>query len=336
MELISQAPRNKTIGDNLIIAWSKINSPKYEKIICSISGGSDSDIVLDICHRCDVNKKVDYVWFDTGLEYNATKEHLKWLEQKYGIEIKRCKAIKAIPLSCRHYGQPFLSKRVSNYINRLQQHGFDWVDAPLEELLKKYCKWNDKKNDWVGCKSALMWWCNVYGDKSRLNIQYHKWLKEFLIENPPQFLISDKCCKYAKKDAFKDCIKNKKYELSIIGVRKSEGGVRSIVYKNCFDEKAEGYDEYRPVFWYNNSDKEDYEEHYKIQHSRCYTEYGLKRTGCAGCPFGRNFEQELEVIEKFEPKLFIAVNNIFKDSYEYTRKYREFCKKMNGLVAKQS
>lgn len=63
--------------------------------------------------------------------------------------------------------------------------------------------------------------------------------------------------------------------------------------------------------------------------SKCYTEYGLKRTGCAGCPFGRDFEYELEVIQKYEPKLYKAVNNIFGDSYEYTRKYREFVKKMN-------
>ena len=34
-------------------------------------------------------------------------------------------------------------------------------------------------------------------------------------------------------------------------------------------------------------------------------------------------------MKKYEPKLYKAVNNIFKDSYEYTRKYREFCREMN-------
>lgn len=62
----------------------------------------------------------------------------------------------------------------------------------------------------------------------------------------------------------------------------------------------------------------------------CYTEYGLTRTGCAGCPFGRDFEQELSVIEQYEPKLFKAVNNIFGDSYEYTRKYKAFCEEMKA------
>ena len=59
-------------------------------------------------------------------------------------------------------------------------------------------------------------------------------------------------------------------------------------------------------------------------HSRCYMEYGLKRTGCAGCPYGRNFEEELEIMQQHEPKLFKAVNFVFKDSYEYTRAYRKF------------
>ena len=45
---------------------------------------------------------------------------------------------------------------------------------------------------------------------------------------------------------------------------------------------------------------------------------------CAGCPYGKDFEFELEVIEKYEPKLFKAVNNIFGDSYDYTRRYKAF------------
>ena len=107
-ELLNTCPRNQIIGDNLVRAWSKINSPKYQKIVCSISGGSDSDVMLDIVWRCDKDNKVDYVWFDTGLEYQATKEHLKYLEDKYNIKIKPYKAIKPIPLSCKQYGQPFI------------------------------------------------------------------------------------------------------------------------------------------------------------------------------------------------------------------------------------
>ena len=322
-ELLQTCPVNQIIGDNLVRAWSKINSQKYQQILCSISGGSDSDDMLDIVWRCDKNNKVVYIWFDTGLEYQATKEHLKYLEEKYKITIHPYKAIKPIPISCRMYGEPFLSKQVSEFIQRLQRHDFQWEDEDFDTLYKKYPK----------CKSALEWWCNTKQSK-RLSIVQNKWLKEFIIANPPDFQISNKCCQYAKKDVAHKVLKEGirgylPFDLQIVGIRKAEGGARSTAYKSCFDETDTGCDNYRPLFWYKDSDKGDYEIAYGIEHSKCYTEYGLKRTGCAGCPFGRDFEFELEVIEKYEPKLFKAVNNIFGQSYEYTRAYRSFCEEMD-------
>lgn len=38
-DILNTLPKNKTIVDNFIIAWSKINSSKYKKIVCTISGG---------------------------------------------------------------------------------------------------------------------------------------------------------------------------------------------------------------------------------------------------------------------------------------------------------
>lgn len=72
-EILLNAPANQVIRENMVIARSKINSPLYDSIICSISGGADSDIVLDICTRLDDENKIQYIWFDTGLEYQATK-----------------------------------------------------------------------------------------------------------------------------------------------------------------------------------------------------------------------------------------------------------------------
>ncbi|BFK11872.1 hypothetical protein F140042L4_20300 [Coprococcus phoceensis] len=318
-ELICDCPKNQTILDNLIRAWAIINSPKYEKIVCSISGGSDSDVMLDIVWRCDKENKIDYVWFNTGLEYQATKDHLEYLQEKYNIEIKSYKAIKPIPTSCREYGQPFISKQVSEFVLRLQKHNFQWEDLSYDELVLKYPK----------CKSALAWWCNDKGNGSSFNINRNKYLKEFMIKYPSEFNISNKCCDYAKKNVAHKLMNDNKYDLNIMGVRKAEGGVRAAAYKNCFDDNGGEYDNYRPIFWYTDQDKIDYENAYGVVHSKCYTEYGLKRTGCVGCPYGRDFENELEVVKKYEPKLYKAVCNIFKDSYEYTRKYREFRKNMD-------
>ena len=94
--------------------------------------------MLDIIWRCDKDNKVDFVWFDTGLEYQATKDHLKYLENKYGIEVKSYRAIKPIPTSCKEFGQPFISKFVSEQISRLQRHNFKWEDKSFDELSKEY------------------------------------------------------------------------------------------------------------------------------------------------------------------------------------------------------
>ena len=306
--------RNEAVGKSLLTAYSKLNYCGYKKALCSISGGSDSDIVLDIITKFDNNKIVDYVYFDTGLEYGATKEHIRYLEDKYNIKIETIRPKIPIPLSCKIYGQPFISKHVSEMINRLQNHNFKWEDKSFEVLIKEY----------PNCKSALEWWCNTKPSPSH-NIKQNKLLKEFLIKNPPEFSISQKCCKYAKKDLSHDKLKEG-YDLNITGIRKSEGGVRSTAYKSCFDNTDKGYDNYRPIFWYSDEDKKYYKEFFNITNSKCYTEYGLKRTGCCGCPYGKDNSFELKVLEEHEPKLYKAVTNIFKDSYEYTKLYQEFKK----------
>ena len=314
---IDSLPNNLEIFDSFIKAKAVFGRYEPESIMYSISGGWDSDIMLDLSWRVYGNTG-HYVFFDTGLEYQATKDHLKHLEKKYGIEIEVVKAIMPIPTACRKYGQPFLSKQVSEFIQRLQRHGFQWEDEDFETLCKKY----------PDCKAALRWWCNKYGEKSKFNISYNKYLKEFMIANPPAFKISNKCCSFAKKDVAKKYKKENNISLSVVGIRKAEGGARSSAYKNCFTCNEDAVDEYRPIFWYKGETKRVYDYYFGVMHSRCYSEYGLKRTGCAGCPFGKDFEFELEVIKEYEPKLYNAVNKIFGDSYEYTRKYKKFCAEM--------
>ncbi len=304
-------PHNATVVDNFVRAYALINSPKYEKILVSISGGADSDVVLDICVRCDKDKKCDYVWINTGLEYQATKDHLDYLEKKYEIKIMRVRPKKPVPIACKEYGQPFISKKFAEYIHRLQLHNFEWTDEPYEVLIEKY----------PHCKSALMWWCNM-NRGGMLNISNRVLLKEFMIANPPTFKISAACCQKSKKDPLHKLLEG--YDLNIYGVRKAEGGARQTAYKSCFDDNFGETDNYRPLFWYKETDKEEYCCHCDIEHSACYTEYGLRRTGCCGCPFGLNYEEEREIVRKYEPKLYVAINNIFKESYEYTRKYHEF------------
>ena len=100
-------------------------------------------------------------------------------------------------------------------------------------------------------------------------------------------------------------------------------------HKTCFTDTGSTH-QFRPIFWLRDSDKYEYCHFYGVSHSACYYEYGLQRTGCFGCPFGKRFEQELIEIEEYEPKLLKAANSIFGESYEYTRRYLSFREEMRN------
>ncbi len=155
----------------------------HEHAMVSVSGGADSDVMIDLIENCrdGLDTAVTYVWFNTGLEYKATRDHLKFLENKYGIEIERRRPKKTIPTCVKEYGQPFLSKQVSEYIARLQKHGFKWEDEPFDVLLERYPR----------CRSSLRWWCGVYDSEvlqngsSKFNISRNRFLKDFMKDTPP-------------------------------------------------------------------------------------------------------------------------------------------------------
>lgn len=288
---------------------------QFKNIVVSISGGADSDRMLDMIERIGYQEgTLQYVFFDTGMEYEATKQHLFDLEQKYGIKINREKAKMPVALAVKKYGFPFLSKQVSENIQRLQKHNFCWTDEPVEVLYERYPR----------CKSALRWWCNKWESK-RSNISWNPYLKEFLIENPPKIPISQKCCLKAKKEVFSNFVKNSETDLCVQGLRKAEGGSRAKI-TNCFEQHFDGISVLRPLFWFKKKDCCEYDKKFNVIHSDCYLRYGLDRTGCACCPFGKCFEKELEAARKFEPQLYRLAIAVFGESYEYTRKYREFVK----------
>lgn len=316
--LLQEAPQNEEIRDTLAKCYYQMQD--HRKVMCSISGGYDSDIMLDMLERCGGRGKATYVFNDTGLEYDATRRHLEDLQERYSINITVTKPKKAIPTCVREYGVPFWSKYVSGMIARLQKHGFQWEDEPFDVLYQRY-----PRN-----RSSLRWWCNDFktknGKASKFNIEYASYLKEFMVSNPPEFKISPKCCDVVKKDPAHELLRSGCYDLNVVGVRRAEGGARSTAYTGCYDEVFEGADQYRPLFWTTDREKDAYRTHYGLRRSDCYEIWGMKRTGCAGCPFGKEFEGELRLAEQYEPKMYRAMLSIFGKSYEYTRQYLAFRK----------
>lgn len=316
---------------NILDVKSKATSILKNKknILFSYSGGKDSDIMLDLFKRLNLLNNVTIVFFDTGIEWEAQKKHILEVKEK-GFKIEMIRAYKPVSLCSKQYGQPFINKYVSDMLERLQRHNFKFqTDGKLnyDELILKYPK----------CLSGLRWWSNYYGskydkniknqkdydspEKSSFNIARNKNLKEFLLKFGLPFKVTNKCCHYAKKMTSKKFEKSKNFDLVIHGVRKSEGGIRARIYKNCYNESKQLY---MPIFWWDNDLMRDYKNTYDVNLSKCYSEYNLKRTGCAGCPLGKNLEFERKQLKLYEPNLSKGVENIFKDTYLWTEKYRKF------------
>lgn len=299
--------------DTLSKCAAVIGQYQPNEVMVAYSGGSDSDTVMEFLRKHGFN--VPGVFFNTGFEYQATKDQLQAMRAK-GFTIVEAPVYKTVPVSIKHRGQPFFSKHVSDCVQRLQRHNFTWKDGTFEELLTEFPR----------CKSALRWWCNNWALK-RKNISWNPLLKEFLIANPPAFKIDSMCCIWAKKMASLNYCKAHGIKLVITGMRKAEGGARANL-TSCVKPYSDHtpYTTYHLLFWWSDKDKAEWDSENGITHSACYTEYGLKRTGCAGCPFGKDHEEELAILKKHEPRLHKAAKFLFKESYEYMNQFEAFRK----------
>lgn len=325
------APRKFTAIQSIIAKRLK----EHPKAICSYSGGADSDILIDLIEqtrRIFHLPEIKYVFFNTGLEMKATKDHVAEVAEKYGIEIETVRPKVNIVQATRKYGIPFVSKIMSGGLDEWQKKGIPMSIADeYAEAEDKAAKRTELRKRYPKCESLINFicCCNAKGEP-RPNIQLvinsSRYMRDFVTEYPPEFKISAKCCDYCKKQIAHSVQKD--YDMVITGERRDEGGMRSVPRKDntsmCFTETADGKYRLRPLYYVSDTDKAWYKEEYGIRYSDAYEVYGLKRTGCCGCPISYRAVDDLELIGKYEPNVVKAAWNIFGPSYEYRKKYNEY------------
>lgn len=308
---------------------------EHPRAICSYSGGADSDILIDLIERTRIAfalPAIKYVFFNTGLEMQATKDHVKAIAKKYNVEIKEHRPKINIVQSTRKCGIPFVSKIMSAGLEEWQKKNVPLsIAQEYEDAEDKVAKRKELKERYPKCESLInfLCCCNSKGEP-RPNIQLvinsSKYMRDFIGEYPPDFQISAKCCDYCKKQAAHNVQKN--YEMIITGERRDEGGMRSVPRKDntalCFSETSSGQYRLRPLYYVTDKDKAWYKERYGIKYSDAYEVYGLTRTGCCGCPISYKAIDDLELIRPYEPNVVNAAWNIFGKSYEYRQKYNTY------------
>ena len=327
---------------------------QHPNSICSYSGGADSDILIDLIERTrkmfgeGYLPPVKYVFFNTGLEMKATKDHVKATAEKYGVEIEECRPKINIVKSTREHGIPFVSKIMSQGLEGWQKKGIPLSIADeYAEAEDKVAKRKELKERYPKCESLInfLCCCNSAGEP-RPNIQLvinsSKYMLDFIREYPPDFKISAKCCDYCKKQLAHRV--QKPYEMIITGERRDEGGMRSVPRSEqwnetntmCFSETADGKYRFKPLYYVSDKDKAWYKEYYGIRYSDAYEVYGLTRTGCCGCSISHKAVEDLEKIRPYEPNVVKAAYNLFGKSYEYRRMYNEYkAKRMAEEKAKK-
>lgn len=308
---------------------------EHPNAICSYSGGSDSDVLLDLIER--VRKihrlnSVQYAFFNTGLEMQAIKDHVRDTARKYGVEITEHRPKVNIVRATRNYGVPFVSKIMSSGLGEWQKKGVPLTIADeYDRAEDKAAKRQELRERFPKCESVInfLCCCNSAGDPRpdiQLVINSSPYMRDFIAEYPPDFKISAECCTYCKKNLAHSI--QKSFDMIITGERRDEGGMRSVPRQDntslCFTETASGQYRLRPLYYVSDSDKAWYKDYYKIRYSDAYEVYGLTRTGCCGCPISHKAIDDLEMIRPYEPNVVRAAWNIFGKSYEYRAKYNRY------------
>lgn len=167
---------------------------EHPNAICSYSGGADSDIMIDLLERTIRAfhlPPIKYVFFNTGLEMKATKENVRAVAEKHGVEIEECRPKVNIVTAVRTHGVPFVSKIMSAGLEGWQKKGIPLSIADeYGQAEDKAEKRRELRERYPKCESTInfLCCCNSAGEP-RPNIQLvidsSKYMRDFISEHPP-------------------------------------------------------------------------------------------------------------------------------------------------------
>ena len=270
----------------------------------SFSGGKDSTVLLALAKMSmDVGvlppEGIKAVFVNTGVEMQATIDFVKWVRDSgwyHNIDIIRPKVPYAKVIS--KYGKPMKSKMKAEYLERYQK------GLRSDNVMNYFVYGKDLKTN------------KVFGRTKLADKDFHMIHPNFSIK------ASQKCCKYLKKESAKYYDKEHHINGKIIGIRANEGRAREIDLEKRLKNGGKLCTYYKgnilikvPIIDWTDEDIDRFIEKYNVPLSRAYTEYGMTRTGCYGCPFSQSLSDDMKVLYKYEPNRYKAAMHFLKDVY---------------------
>lgn len=259
----------------------------------SFSGGKDSTVLHHLMDIALPNNRIPRVFINTGIEYLDIVRFVKELAEKDDrfVMITPNKPIKKV---LEEYGYPFKSKEHSHFVGIYQRSG--------------------------RCKSVKMYLDEYEGGENYKRMTCPKSLK---YQFTPEFGIklSEKCCDKLKKEPSHKWQKENKKPIAIIGIMMNEGGQRASHSGCVITDKDGKMVKFKPL---NPISKEWEEEFIRRENVKLcklyYPPFNFKRTGCKGCPFSLELQDQLTTMEIYLPAERKQCEAIWKPVYDEYRR----------------
>lgn len=261
------------------------------KSYVSFSGGKDSTVVHYLIDKALPGNQIPRVYFNTGIEYKAVTEYVKKLAENdkrivivnSGVNIRNM---------LEEVGYPFKSKEHSQKVSYYQHSGMG--------------------------KTVL----NYLGEGTKTSFLCPEKLK---YNFTPEFKIkvSDKCCYKLKKEPAEKWAKENNKTITITGMRKAEGGLRLSV-QGCAvfaDDKCKVLKKFHPLFSLEDWWIDEFIRQNNIELCELYyPPYNFKRTGCKGCPYSVDLQNQLDIMASYLPEERKQCELLWGKVYEEYRK----------------
>ena len=284
--------------DNELLLYDRIEiikttNEKYDlehNAYLSFSGGKDSTILHYLLDMALPNNQIPRVYIDTGIEYQMIKEFVYKLAEtdKRIVIIKPSKPIKQ---TLEQVGYPFKSKE-----HALRVYQFN--RGTNAKFIDKYTYKTDYRGKYV-CPKILMY---QFEEKGKYNY-------------------SNLCCMELKKKPIHKWEKENHRHIGITGMRAEEGGNRTRLGCIITDSKTKKVIRFHPLIKVDEEWENWVVEKEKIELCPLYCPpYNFKRTGCKGCPFALDLQEQLEIMALYLPKERQQCEILWKPVYDEYRR----------------
>ena len=235
----------------------------------SFSGGKDSTVLSKLIDEALPNNNISRVFINTGIEYKSIVQFVD-REREKDKRITIVMSKQNIRTMLEEVGYPFKSKEHSQKVSYYQNSG-------MTKTVINYLG-QGTKTDFL-CPEKLK----------------YNFTPDFKIK------VSDKCCRKLKKEVADKWAEENKRPIKITGMRKAEGGLRTS-HNACTIFNEGNLLKFHPLQPLEESFIDWFIAERKIELCELYyPPFNFKRTGCKGCPFSLDLQNQLYIMAVYFP-----------------------------------